>query len=336
MAMKAVLVLALALTVLVDTGRASAQSVHVESDLTAGYSTDRIAAAATQVRLFGDVGRGLRVYLEAAWAARTDDSRPTDAFGAAYPYNNRAQATEVYVERLFRPGRALVGFRGGRYRTPFGISTRGDYAYSGFLRAPLIRYDGYFALSNNYLEDGAELVVGVPQLYASTTIGRPADVGSAPRRPGTDSVSRVQAYRGDWIVGASHIRTTPYMPAIFAHGPSVFTGVDLRWTHDGVQVSGEWITGRPFDGTSTRGWHAAVVLHRPSMGPVTVVSRAEALDYVAIAPFARQAHRQTVGARIRLPKQLAAQVNVLHQTGDLSASRATALDLALTYSIRLP
>jgi hypothetical protein len=72
------------------------------------------------------------------------------------------------------------------------------------------------------------------------------------------------------------------------------------------------------------------------MGPVTVVSRVESLDYVAIAPFARQAHRQTIGARIRLPEHLAAQINVLHQTGDLSASRATALDLGLTYSIRLP
>ena len=37
--MKATLVLALALTTLVDTGRASAQSVQVESDLTAGFST---------------------------------------------------------------------------------------------------------------------------------------------------------------------------------------------------------------------------------------------------------------------------------------------------------
>ena len=52
--------------------------------------------------------------------SETDES--TDAFGAAYPYGNRVQVTEAYGERLFRPGPALVGFRAGRYRTPFGIT----------------------------------------------------------------------------------------------------------------------------------------------------------------------------------------------------------------------
>ena len=59
----------------------------------------------------------------------------------------------------------------------------------------------------------------------------------------------------------------------------MFTGIDLRWTAGGVQVSGEWITGRPFDGTSTTGWHADVMVHRPVMGPVTAVWRSEQLDY---------------------------------------------------------
>jgi hypothetical protein len=103
---------------------------------------------------------------------------------------------------------------------------------------------------------------------------------------------------------------------------------------DGVQVMGEWITGHPFDGTKTVGWHAAVIVHRREMGPLTAVWRSESLDYDAAPPRARRAKRHTLGGRIRLPRNLTAQVNVLHQTGDLSPARATALDLALTYSMR--
>ena len=314
---------------------AAGQTVNAEVDVTAGYSTESLAAGAAQLRLFGEMPAGLRIYVEAAWAARTRDDDTTDAFGAAYPYGNRLQAIEAYAERLFLPGKALVGFRAGRYRTPFGIYGRGDYAYSGLLRAPLIRYDGYFALSNNFLEHGAQLIVGIPQLYVETSLGAPADVGSARRRSGLDSVTRIQGYYGPLIAGVSRINTSPYFPVRFALGRSVFTGVDLRWTGGGVQVFGEWITGRPFDGTETTGWHANVIVHRPVMGPVTAVWRSEALDYDALPPHARHVRRHTVGARVRILRNLSAQVNLLHQTGDLSGSRTPALDLAATYSLRV-
>jgi hypothetical protein len=333
--MRPAAVLVVALTACGATSPALAQPVSVEADVTGGYTTDSAHALATQVRAFGDTPLGLRFFAEAAWAARRETDESTDAFGAAYPYGKRVQLIEAYVERLFRSGPALIGFRAGRYRTPFGIYARGDYGYSGFLRAPLIRYDGYFALSNNFLEHGAELIAGIPQLYIETSLSKPADVGDSTRRSGVDSISRLQGYYGPWIVGVSHIRTQPYFPEQFARGRSVFTGVDLRWTAGGVQVSGEWITGRPFDGTSTTGWHADVMVHRPVMGPVTAVWRSEQLDYDAAPPFARGARRHTAGARVRLLRNLSAQVNVLHQTGDLTNAYATALDGALTYSVRL-
>ena len=56
------------------------------------------------------------------------------------------------------------GVRGGQYRTPFGIYSRSDYAYQGFLRAPLIRYDDYWSISNNFLERGVNVVAGGPRL----------------------------------------------------------------------------------------------------------------------------------------------------------------------------
>jgi hypothetical protein len=332
-AVKRIAVLVVVLGILALTRDGAAQAMQVEADVTGGISTDAVWATAGQVRLFGDVGWGLRTYLEGAWATRVGDEQ-SDAFGAAYPYANRVQAIEAYAERLFRPRAALVGFRAGRYRTPFGIHARSDYAYSGFLRAPLIRYDGYWALSNNFLEDGAELIIGSPRIYATSSVGAPADAGDARRRPGVDSVSRIQGYHGDWIVGVSHINTMPYFPERFARGRSVFTGVDLRWMHEGVQVFGEWITGRPYDGTHTDGWHAAVIVHRPAMGPVTALWRSESLDYDAAPPRARQAMRHTIGARIRLQQSLSAQINVLRQTGDLSQTNLTAIDLALTYSMR--
>ena len=119
-----------------QTTLAVGQSLQVETDATIGHSSDDVSAGATQVRIFGDAGAGVRVYLEGSWAGRSETRLPTDAFGAAYPYEDGPHVMEAYAERLFHPGRALLGVRGGRYRTPFGIHSRSDYAYSGMLRAP--------------------------------------------------------------------------------------------------------------------------------------------------------------------------------------------------------
>lgn len=310
---------------------APAQSIAAEAAQTAGYSSDGIAVAATQVRVFGEVVPSVRFHLEGAWAARSRDLG--DAFGGAYPYDNHVQLMDVYGERVFRPGAGLVAVRVGRFRTPFGISAASDHAYSGFLRAPLIRYDDYFALSNTFFEHGANVAVGVPRLYVETTVGAPSDAGEAHRRPGTDRAVRVQGAAGPWIIGVSHIRTQPYQPARFAHGDAEFAGIDLRWMRGGIQVRGEWITGQPFRGTHTAGGYADLLVHRPGLGPVTVVVRAERLAYDAVPPFALYAERYTAGARIRLRERVAAQVNVLAQHGVPREPRA-ALDVALTYVFR--
>jgi hypothetical protein len=313
-------------------GDARGQSITTEATVTAGVSSDEVGAVATQVRGFGDLLAGVRIYADGAWAATSN--RNVDAFGSAYPYSNRLQVIEAYAERMFTPGQMLFGVRGGRYRTPFGISSGSDHAYTGFLRAPLVRYDGYYALSNNFLEHGVTLSGGVPRLMAEATIGRPADVGAAVRRDGTDVIARVQAYGGPFIVGISHIRTSPYLPAQFAAGPSVFSGIDFRWMHQGVQLRGEWLTGRPFQGRSTDGWYVDAIVHHRVMGRVTAVGRVERLDYPTDNQFALYARRRTIGARIRVLDAWAIQANALHQTGR-TASNATAIDVALTYSIRL-
>jgi hypothetical protein len=311
---------------------ASSQSVAVEINQTVGVSTENVAAAATQVRAFGEAVAGVRFMGEAAWAARS--AGETDAFGAAYPYANRAQVIEAYAERTFLPGPFLVGIRGGRYRTPFGISSGSDHAYNGFLRAPLIRYDDYYALSNNFLEHGGDVIVGVPRLTLEVSAGVPADVGSASRRQGLDTVVHGQGALGALIVGMSYIRTRPYQDEFFAKGRAVFTGLDVRFMRGGVQARGEWISGRPFDGTTTTGGYADLIVHRPSMGPITAVMRAEHLAYEAPAPFQLYGTRYTGGARIRLLGRLTAVVDVIHQSHDLPQRRATSVDVGLTYSVR--
>ena len=105
--------------------------------------------------------------------------------------------------------------------------------------------------------------------------------------------------------------------------------------HDGVLVRGEWITGRPFDGTTTDGWYADLMLHRVAMGPVTAVLRVEQLNYNTDPRFALHERRLTVGAKVRLPRGLTAQVNLLRQAGSLPNYRPAPVDLALTYSLRL-
>ena len=79
------------------------------------------------------------------------------------------------------------------------------------------------------------------------------------------------------------------------------------------------------------------------MGPVTAVFRTEWLNYFSEHPFSWNdrddylewhATRQTVGGRIRLPRGFTAQVDVLRQSDVLAYYNRSALDVALTYSIR--
>jgi hypothetical protein len=311
---------------------AHGQFVSVEAAQTGGYSTTGNAAAATQLRVFGDAALGVTFNLETAWAVRSGDE--TDAFGAAYPYDGRLQVIEAFGERMFHRSGALVAVRAGRFRTPFGIASASDHAYSGFLRAPLIRYDNYFALSNNFLENGASVVAGVPTLFVETTLGAPGDVGKAVRPTGVDRIVRVQAAYRSFIVGASYIATRPFQSPLFAHGTTTFTGIDGRWMRDGVEVRGEWISGRPFDGTHTAGGYVDLLVHRPGLGPLTAVIRAERLGYDAAPPFALYAHRYTAGGRVRLPGSLSAQVNMLWQDSVPDQGRS-AVDVALSYVWRL-
>jgi hypothetical protein len=343
------------LTVWAVGATASAQTATtgtVELDLTGGYSTESIGAAGSQLRLFGDVGArtSIQYFAEAAWGDRWAGDEPvigepligvdrlgTDVFGAAYPYSGEVELTDVFAERTFRPRGLLFGVRAGQYRTPFGIYTRSDHAYSGFIRPPLIRYDGYFALSNNYYERGAAFTAGVPQLFVETSVGTPHDIGSSQRRDGVDESVRVQGYFGSLIAGVSHVRSEPYLPKFFAFGRQVFTGVDFRWTHgSGVQARGELVKGHSFDGVSTTGWYVDAFVHHVGMGPFTAVARGEAMDYTASAPFARSQHRFTLGTKVRLPAYFTAQMNYMHQKGDLPRIGENALDFTLTYSVRYP
>ena len=312
---------------------ARSQPVTVEAAQSAGYSTEEIAAVATQLRAFGELTPArVRFNVDAAWGTRSAGG--SDVFGTAYPYEGPLQIIEAYGERTFLPDGALFGVKAGRYRTPFGISSASDHAYLGFMRAPLIRYDDYFALSNTFLEHGVDLIAGTPHLSLEASVGVPGDVGESIRRPGLNTVLRGQTAFGAMIVGVSRITTQPYQNPRFAHGDTVFNGIDVRWMRDGVQARGEWITGRPFDNTSTTGWYLDLLVHRPAMGPVTAVMRAERLDYDAAPPFAMSAERYTAGTRIRLLDELAAQIAIVHQSRQIPQRRATALDLGLTYSIR--
>ena len=312
----------------------SAQSptASMEVSVTGGASTEDTRAVATQVRLFGELARDFRFYVEGAWGARS--ATASDVFGAAYPYDSRLRPIEVFGEKLFRGETLLAGVRAGRYRTPFGIHSRSDHAYSGFLRAPLIRYDGYWALSNNHLEGGVDVFAGRPDLQVEASVGIPQDMGTAIRRRGLNRVVRVQAYRGAFIAGASHIRSNPSERRSFAVGDSMFTGIDLRWMRGGTQLRGEWITGRPFDGPSTTGWYVDALVHRRALGPVTLVARAEELDYDA-GIRSRYMQRYTAGARAQLPHGVVAHVNAVHQPHRMHGRR-TALDVAVSYVVRYP
>jgi hypothetical protein len=313
---------------------AGAQSVAAELSVTGGASSEDVRLGAAQLSVFGDLATDFRFFTEASWGSRSATPTRTDVFGAAYPYDKRVRPIEMYGEKIFRRDTLVTGARIGRYRTPFGIYGRSDHAYAGFLRAPLIRYDGYWALSNNHLEGGVDVFAGTPHLQIETSVGIPQDVGSAVRRRGLDHVLRAQGYGGNFIVGVSHVRSKPYERRSFARGQAVFTGLDLRWMHAGMQIRGEWIAGQPFEDSSTSGWYLDAMVHRPVLGPVTLVARAEELNYDAGA-HSMYRKRYTGGARVQVTRSLVGHVNVVHEPRPLRAP-ATALDVAVTYVIRYP
>ena len=336
--------------VMVAAAPARAQgTVAAELDFTAGYSGEEVRGTATQLRVFGKAPGDVDFFTEVAWGNRWAGDAPviggglsgvdpmgSDVFGAAYPYAGRAVVMEAYAERFFRPRRAVLGVRAGRFRMPFGIYGRSDYGYSGFLRPPLIRYDGYFGISNNWLEEGAMISAGVPQLFVEASLSRPHDVGFAIRRSGTDASVRVQGYRGDFIVGASYARSNPYLSPRFAVGRQAFSGVDVRWTHpSGLQARGELLKGHSYEGVSTIGFYVDGIVHRPGMGPFTALVRGEWLDYDAAPTRAREGKRLTLATRVRLPGPVTLQLNYLRQRGDLPHIKTHSIDFSATYSFRV-
>ena len=311
----------------------AAQSVTTEVDLTVGYSTQDIEAIATQLRAFGDVGRGWRFYADATWAGSRGPR--SDAFGAAYPYEGDLRPMEIFVEKTAHAGRRLLGLRVGRYRTPFGIHGRSDHAYNGFLRAPLIRYSPYWGLSNNYLDTGVDVMAGIPQLYAEASVGVAQDEDRFARPGGLNGVVRLQSSLGPWIIGVSHIRTRASDAWRGGQGRAEFTGVDVRWMKSGVQLRGEWIDGQPADGQRTFGGYIDAMVHRPAMGPVTAVARAERLDYLSGSRWSLFPRRYTVGAKVRLTDHLTSYVNLISQPTDRALSPShTSVDVGLTFTMR--
>ncbi len=321
------------MAIAVGSTRAAAQSVVTEVEMSAGRSTDGTTGAATQVRLFGPIPQtAWRMYLESAWGGSWG-SAASDAFHSTYPYDRRVRPMELFGERTYHRGGALVDLRAGRYRMPFGISGRSDYAYGGFTRAPLIRYGTDWALSNTFLEAGLDVMAGTPALSAEASVGTPEDAGDDRRRRGVDTVVRVQTFTHSVIAGASYVRTQPSMPGAFVHGRLRFAGVDGRWMAHGIQVRGEWITGRPLDGVSTRGGYVDVIVHEARLGWLTGVARAERLDYDA-GPFSAFYRRYTAGAMMRLWPAVSVELDVLRQPKRPATQRQTALDAAVTYSVR--
>ena len=312
---------------------AQGQTAAVEVHHAAGASSESITGAAAQLRVLGEPLPGLRFDLEGAWGMRSREE--SDVFGTAYPYSGRVEVIEAYAEYFLGSGRGVRSIKGGRYRTPFGISAASDHAYMGFLRPPLIRYGEYFALSTGYLEHGVDVVLGSPRLSLEVSVGRPGDVGEAIRRPGLDTVVRAEGSGGSLTVGASFIDTTPYLPARFAHGRARFGGVDVRWMQSGVQLRGEWLGGRPFDGTSTTGGYVDLAVHRPAMGSLTALVRIERLDYDTRPEFALHTYRYGAAARLRMWQGLSASVGLSHQGGELTQRRRTAIDVGLSYTLRM-
>ena len=241
-------------------------------------------------------------------------------------------------ERYFRPRGALLGVRAGRFRMPFGIYTRSDYGYSGFLRPPLIRYDGYFGISNNWLEDGAMFTAGVPQLFVEASVSRPHDVGFAvtARRART----RPSACRAIADSSSSAPVTRAAIRICRRDSPSAgrrspASTCDGR-TPPGIQARGEFLKGHSYEGVSTIGGYtstASSIARAWDRLPRSYAASGSTTPRRRRAPA--QAKRLTLGTRVRLPGPVTLQLNYLRQHGDLPHIKTHSIDFSATYSLRL-
>ena len=143
---------------------------------------------------------------------------------------------------------------------------------------------------------------------------------------------RVQGYHANLVVGASYMRTQPARPRT-PTSRMEFTGVDVRWMRDGVQLRGEWVDGQPNDSRHTRGGYIDAFVHRRQMGPVTALARIEMLDFTG-GRTPVYARRATLGARVLIADGLYASVNGSRQTGAIYSQFRNSVDLGLTYTIR--
>jgi hypothetical protein len=113
----------------------------------------------------------------------------------------------------------------------------------------------------------------------------------------------------------------------------IFTGVDVRWMQNGIQLRGEYIIGRPFDSVSTDGWYVDAIVHKQVLGPFTLVGRIEDLDYEAGRRSTFNT-RYTAGGRVQFTTAIAGHFNVLHQTTRLANGKKTGIDVGLTVTLR--
>ena len=206
-----------------------------------------------QIRLFGTD----QTATGASFSKRPGphDESGSDAFGAAYPYDRDA-AADGDVRRATVPARgaALVGSRRPLPRAVRHLRPERSRLQRLPARAahPVRQRTG--RSRTRFSKRGVDVLAGRPSLYSrdeprarrSETRGVRAAAGA---RHGDPRAGVLRSL----IVGASYLHTQPSRTRPFVQGDMEFGGVDARWMRGGVQLRGEWIGGRPFDGVATRG-----------------------------------------------------------------------------------
>ena len=281
---------------------AQAQSVTAEADVTVGHSTENIDAAAAQLRLFGSVkadggSTGRSPGRRCRRARRTRSARPIPTTGSSGPSRR--------TPRRCSTRRELVGLRPGDTVRRSASSSQSDQAYSGFLRAPLIRYGDYFALSNTFLESGADFLAGTSSLFVEGSVGVPQDQGSSRRARGVDAVVRVQGYAHLPHRSARATSTAGRArPAISSRGACGSAAWTCAWTRRHRSPAGEWIQGRALHrrGATRRlcrrnhPSHRDGTAHARRAGRADRLRRGRLLDVLAAADDRRADPADAVGA----------------------------------------
>lgn len=231
-------------------------------------------------------------YAETALLLNFDASDRSSVFLAAEHEEGDVEVDEAFVDADL----GTLNVRAGKFRKSFGIYSRAETEYMGFLDLPLVKDNAVNGLLLSGSETGMRLERRNPRLDIQLSILSSDE--DAPIFAGRNNLlARAQTYSGDLILGASR-----YQGGTADTGRFGVWGLDWRHSRPYIIVRGELVTGSAGP-QRMHGGYADAFYHFPSIPKLTALARMESLTGDV------STHALTLGGKYRMSRQMTVFVN---------------------------